>query len=59
MDITYIAVLHPVEGTVILFRYNFNPDRTIGIEDIVDDGEYEMVSRLFVAMHGLQHEIVE
>ena len=56
---TYIAVLHPIEETVILFRYNFNPDRTIGIEDIVDDNEYEMVSRLFVAMHGSQYEIVE
>ena len=56
---TYIALLHPIEETVLLFRYIFNPDRTIGLEDIVDDEEYEMVSKLFVAMHETQYEIVE
>lgn len=56
---TYIAALCPVDETVLLFRYNFNPDRTIDIEDIMDDDEYEMVSKLFVAMHESQYEIVE
>lgn len=56
---TYIALLNPIEDTVLLFRYILNPDRTIGIEDIVDDEEYDMVSKLFVAMHESQYEIVE
>jgi len=55
---TYIAVLHPIEETVLLFRYNFRQDRTVSIADIEDDEEYEAVSRLFVAMHDSQYEII-
>jgi len=53
---TYIAILNPIEETVLLFLYNFNQDRTIGIEE---DEEYEMVSKLFVAKHESQYEIDE
>ena len=56
---TYISLLNPTDDTVLLFRYVFNHDRTISVEDIVDDEEYEMVSKLFVAMHESQYEIVE
>ena len=56
---TYIAVFHPIEETVLIFRYIFNEDRTISVEDIEDDEEYEAVSKLFVAMHENQYEIIE
>lgn len=45
----YIALLHPVEETVLLFRLYANEDGTIDIDEIEDDAEFELVSNTFTA----------
>jgi len=49
---SYIALLHPTDGTAFLFRYTSHEDRSIDIEEIEDDAEYEKVSSLFMSLYG-------
>lgn len=45
----YIALLHPVEETALLYRFEDNEDGTIELTSIEDDEEYELVSETFIS----------
>lgn len=45
----YIALLHPVEETALLYRFEDNGDGTIDLTSIEDDEEYELVSETFIS----------
>lgn len=47
---SYIALLHPVEETALLYRFEDNEDGTIEIDMIEDDAEFELVSNTFKAL---------
>lgn len=49
---SYIALLHPTEETVFLFRCYTKEDQTIDIEEIEDNEEYESVSKLFLSLYN-------
>ena len=49
---SYIALLHPTEETVFLFRCYTKEDQTIDIEEIEDNEEYEAVSKLFLSLYN-------
>ena len=49
---SYIALLHPTEETVFIFRCIINENQTIDIEEIEDDGEYEAASKLFMSLYN-------
>jgi len=46
----YIALLHPVDETVLLYRFSDNDDETIDIETIEADDEFELVSKTFLSL---------
>jgi uncharacterized protein YrzB (UPF0473 family) len=48
---SYIALLHPVEETVLLYRFTDYEDGTIEIDTIEDDAEFERVSSTFNALN--------
>lgn len=45
----YVALLHPIEETVLIFRFFLNPDRSMDLVEIENDEEYEAMSELFVS----------
>ncbi len=47
----YIALLHPEDETVLLYRLFDNDDDTIDLESIDSDEEFELVSKTFLATH--------
>lgn len=47
----YIALLHPLEQTALLYRYDDNDDESINITNIETDEEFELVSKTFLALH--------
>jgi hypothetical protein len=47
---SYIALLHPIEETVLLYRYFDNDDDTIDLETIDSDEEFELVSKTYLAL---------
>lgn len=46
----YMALLHPVDETVLLYRFFENDDETIDLETIDGDEEFELVSKTFMAL---------
>lgn len=46
----YIALLHPVEETALLYRFEDLGDGTIDIETIQEDAEFELVSQTFLKL---------
>lgn len=46
----YMALLHPVDETVLLYRFFENEDDTIDLETIDADEEFELVSKTFMAL---------
>lgn len=46
----YMALLHPVDETVLLYRFFENEDETIDLETIDEDEEFELVSKTFMAL---------
>lgn len=46
----YIALLHPVDETVLLYRFADYEDGTIEIDTIEDEAEFERVSSTFNAL---------
>lgn len=46
----YIALLHPVEETALLYRFEDIGDGTIDIETINDDVEFDLVSKKFLEL---------
>lgn len=46
----YIALLHPVEETALLYRFEEFEDGEIEIQNIDDHDEYELVSTKFLAL---------
>lgn len=46
----YMALLHPVDETVLLYRFFENEDDTIDLETIDSDEEFELVSKTFMAL---------
>ncbi len=46
----YIALLHPLEQTALLYRYDDNEDDSIDITNIETDEEFELVSKTFLAL---------
>jgi len=49
-DQSYIALLHPIEENVLLYRYFDNDDDTIDLETIDSDEEFELVSKTYLAL---------
>ena len=50
-DRDYIALLHPIEDTVLLFRLYAHEDGTVDIDEIEDDAEFELVSNTFTSRY--------
>jgi uncharacterized protein YrzB (UPF0473 family) len=46
----YIALIHPVEETALLYRFFDNEDGTLDLTSIEDDAEYEVVSETFMSL---------
>jgi len=46
----YMALLHPLDETVLLYRFFENEDETIDLETIDGDEEFELVSKTFMAL---------
>jgi uncharacterized protein YrzB (UPF0473 family) len=54
-DQSYIALLHPVEETALLYRFRDNKDGTIEVTNIESDEEFEKVSAYMdTLMEGLE-----
>ncbi len=47
---SYIALLHPVEDHVLLYRFENHQDNTIDIFNIEDEDEYEGAAQKFVEL---------
>ncbi len=46
----YMALLHPIDETVLLYRFFENEDESIDLETIDADDEFELVSKTFMAL---------
>ncbi len=46
----YIALLHPIDETVLLYRFADNEDETIDIETIEEDDEFNLVSKTYLSL---------
>lgn len=46
----YMALLHPVDETVLLYRFFENDDDTLDLETIESDEEFELVSKTFMSL---------
>lgn len=47
---SYMALLHPVDETVLLYRFFENEDETIDLETIDSDDEFDLVSKTFLSL---------
>lgn len=54
----YIALLHPVEETALLYRFEEFEDGEIEIQNIEDHDEYQLVSTKFLALQE-EYEVGE
>lgn len=55
----YIALLHPVEETVLLYKFFDYEDGSIELTTIEEEDEYNAVSKAFLELNPDLHEIEE
>lgn len=48
----YIALLHPVDENVLLYRFTDYEDGTVELDIVEDDAEYQLVSSTFLALQA-------
>lgn len=56
---TYIALLHPIEETVLIYQFFDYEDGSIELTTIEDDAEYAAVSKAFLELNPDLHEVEE
>ena len=49
-DKEYIALIHPVEQSVLIYRFLDNEDGTVSLTSIEDDAENKVVTETFMAL---------
>lgn len=54
---TYIALLHPVEETVLIYQFFDYEDGSIELTVIEDEDEYTLVSKTFLELNPDLHEV--
>lgn len=46
----YIAIIHPIEETALLYRFFDNEDGTVNLTPLEGDAEYKVVTETFMAL---------